>query len=575
MDEGRVAVFGRRRHRLLSLALLVLADSAAILLPLWPGHLSAPAGPHDEASPDWTTRLEVLHDPSRALTLADILAAEQAVAFTPVPGHSINPGFTRAASWLRLTVTGTRDETVLLAMKPNFVDLIDVYIGAPGDEAGAFTHLAMGDHRPLPPNAIAGLDDVVPLVLTAGGTTRVYIRIAAVSSALGLSVDLYRPADHTVRATVAGLAYGGWFGGMAVLLVIQLVFYAFDRKPYYGLRSPRCWRCWSILWLGLALTLAQRAGFDPMPEWVTHAYAVGCLVQTILLTGSLGVRLRAAEALNRLMRERALEAARAAEQRAIALVAERTRELAAAKQLAEEALAAELASQQRQVRFMEVISHQYRTPLAVIGAHVDNIGLSLPPEDTDNRRRLDRVRRGIARLVQVLEVNLSRSRFEGPAFQPELQPAILADIANEAARRGRDLLQHAILLEIAPAAGEARVMADAQMIGIAIINLLENAVKYTPRGRAPVTLSCTVDGMMAVIAVADKGVGIAKADRNRVFDRFVRGSNAGGVDGLGLGLSLVSRIVTMHGGRVTMDSRVGEGTTVRIVLPLLGAAPVA
>jgi signal transduction histidine kinase len=126
------------------------------------------------------------------------------------------------------------------------------------------------------------------------------------------------------------------------------------------------------------------------------------------------------------------------------------------------------------------------------------------------------------------------------------------------------------MVEITPEAKDAHVMADAEMLGIAIINLLENAVKFSVlTGSAPVILSCSVGGQAAVIAVSDKGIGIPAGEIERVLARSVRGSNAQSVEGSGMGLSLVSRIVVAHRGKVAIDSAAGEGTTVRIILPIL------
>ncbi len=650
--------------------------------------LCGSAHAQDAAAP--VARMEMLIDPSGALSLADVLSEADA-RFAPVAGGSVSLGYTHDAAWLRLSIDSAADRDMLLSLAPNFVDLLDVYVAQqqPGLGPDGFTYLAMGDQRPLPVDAVSGLDNVVPLTLRAGQTTLVYIRMAATNSALTLTTELYPPSAHTLRITASALAYGVWFGGMAVLLVIQLVFHHFDRKPYYLLlaiatlvamlvytgtlglsrlflfpaggsgndiftagmtwlgltastlagasilelprRAPWFNRifwfiaaigllgvvaaflganiaysplgtiasvgvatlgafqglrtanrdgagtrlraaAYFILWLGVVATFAQRAGVGMLPNWVSHAYAVSCVVQTVLLTAALGVRLRAAETLNRVMGEQALVAAKVAEQRANDLVTERTRELAVAKQVAEDALRAELAFQEQQVRFMEVISHQYRTPLAAVRSHVDNIGLSLPEGDTANRGRLDRVRRGIVRLVEVLEVNLTRSRLQGSAFRPSLVRSPLGEIVAAAGRRGADLLQPGIVTQITPEAEEARILADADMVGIAIINLLENAVKFsTQKSEDPVVLSCAVESGYGVIRVIDKGIGIPAQDIAGILGRSVRGSNTGGIAGSGMGLSLVARIAAAHGGRVEIDSTAGQGTTVTILVPLAPA----
>lgn len=327
---------------------------------------------------------------------------------------------------------------------------------------------------------------------------------------------------------------------------------------------------YSVLWAGVVAVMVQRTVLIDLPIWTVHFYGVACLLQALLLTGALSVRLRAAENLNLAMQKQALVAAQEAEVQARMLVEERTRELVAARQTAEDALQAELASQQQQVRFMEVISHQYRTPLAAIRTNVDNVGLSLPPSDEANHTRLERMRKGILRLVEVLEVNLSRARLQGASFRPVLAHASAADVVEAAAVRGRDLLQSRIVTNISDDAAVVRIQADPDMLSVAIVNLLENAVKYSrSRGREPVVLSCRVEDGKVAIAITDKGIGIPPDEIELAFTPAWRGSNATALDGSGMGLSLVGRIVAVHDGTIDIDSTVGVGTTVTIWLPAI------
>lgn len=637
------------------------------------------------AIPSLDGRIEVLRDPSRAMTLGDVLAA--ADRFTPVRGSGINLGYTRDAAWLRLRVPGTADQTALLTLTPNFVDLVDVYVaqesalGAPDE----FAHIAFGDQRPLPDDGLSGLDDIVPIQLQRNVDTIIFIRIAATNSSLNISASFHSPSTHTYQVTISALLSGIWLGSMAALLITQLVFYYFDRRSFFALlalstlgavlvymgnlglsrfllfpdggegndvflaasvwfglaasslaapsilelpgRNPWVNRiilagavfgavgmvfailglnlvfapvgtlvalflatlamavsirratargtgarlraaAYTILWFGAVATLVQRAGLWELPNWAAHSYAVSCLIQTLLLTASLAVRLRAVEATNKAVVAQALSAARTAEQRAVEMVEERTRELAAAKRVAEEALLTELQSQQRQVRFMEVISHQYRTPLASIRSNVDSIGLSLPADDRENRERIDRIRRGILRLVETLEINLSRSRLQGTHFDPKLEHVDVGNFVEAVAARARDFLYREILVKISPAAAATQIAADSEMLGIAVLNLLENAVKFTAQaGNAPVRLVCSIAGDRAVLSVEDQGIGIPADEIAAVLARSVRASNAGAVEGSGIGLSLVSRIVTAHGGSFEMKSAPGNGTTATIEVP--------
>lgn len=662
---------------------LLIAFAVAILLTFWA------AMPQHAAPDDPRLSVEWLVDPAGALTLEQVTGEQVtgpvAAAFAPAHGHSVNLGYVRDVVWLRLTIRAGQSGIVYLSLTPNIVDRVDVHVPAANTLPGGPTTWLMGDHRPLaaPPSAI---DDVVPLRLQAGVPALVHVRAAAVNTVMSLQFALHTPEEHAWRTTLTALLSGAWFGGMAILLVIQLVFHHYDRRPYFlllavstfmamlvyfgtlglsrvflfpqggvgndvftagaawlgisasvmagrsileiprvaprldvvflaaalsgpvglafvlagqnmlfgpvahtimvgmtslgavqGLRSMdgadastrlRA-AAFVVLWAGVLLLVLQRAGVGSMPDWVANSYATALIIHTVLLTGALAERLRRAESLNTAMREMALDAALTSESRANALVEERTRELAAAKRVAEDALEAEREAQRRQVRFMEVISHQSRTPLATIRTQVANIELSLPDGDAANRKRLARVRRGIARLVEVLEVSLARSRLQGPAFEPEFRTEPAVPLAQEAASRARELLNADIRVEVAPGASEARVRADGDMVIIAILNLLENASKFArPEVRAPIVLSVARDGDTLRLQVEDRGVGIAAPELERVFEARFRGSNVGSSPGTGTGLSLVARIAAIHGGEVSLTSAIGEGTTATLLLPL-------
>lgn len=361
--------------------------------------------------------------------------------------------------------------------------------------------------------------------------------------------------------------FGSVFGiSMAFVNMLQSLRYANSE----GAASRLTAAAFTAVCLGAFLTMTQRLGVDWLPNWTSHSYGIAGLVQTILLTGALAVRLRDAEAQNRRMKDQALQNAQEAEQRASQLVVERTRELVDARKMAEDALQAEMQSQLRQVRFLEVVSHQYRTPLAAIRSSIDSIGLALPAEDEGNRSRIERIRRSVARLVEILEVNLARSRLQGPAFRPELSRMSVGAVIQSAVQRARDLANGAeIRLDIPDDAASRQIMADTGMLEIALLNVLENAVKYTAlKGDAPILLSLEASGKNVAIAVRDEGIGIPAAELPDVFKNSVRGSNATNAEGSGLGLFLVEKIVSAHGGTVDAESRESEGTTMRITLPV-------
>ncbi len=321
--------------------------------------------------------------------------------------------------------------------------------------------------------------------------------------------------------------------------------------------------------IGAFLSMAQRLGVDWLPNLAAHSYGIAGLVQTTLLTGALAVRLRDAEALNLRMKDDALKSAQESGQIAARMVEEKTAELVEARRVAEEALQAEMQSQLRQVRFLEVVSHQYRTPLAAIRSSIDSIELSLPPENAGDRGRIERVRRSIARLVEILEVNLARSRIQGPSFRLEPVRVSVGTVVRSTLQRARDLVNGPdIRLDMTDDVAARTVLADATMLELAILNVLENAVKYTAlKGAAPIRVAVRRDGSCILLTVEDEGIGIPAPDVAHVFEDSVRGSNVRSVEGSGLGLFLVAKIMAAHEGTVDIDSREGVGTTVRITLP--------
>ena len=113
------------------------------------------------------------------------------------------------------------------------------------------------------------------------------------------------------------------------------------------------------------------------------------------------------------------------------------------------------------------------------------------------------------------------------------------------------------------------VHADERLLGHIFTNLLSNAVKYSEPG-ATVRFAVERDGRDAKCVVSDQGIGISEDDQKQLFKAFHRGGNVGSRPGTGLGLLLVKRCAELHGGKVQVNSRMGEGTTVIVTLPFFG-----
>jgi signal transduction histidine kinase len=170
--------------------------------------------------------------------------------------------------------------------------------------------------------------------------------------------------------------------------------------------------------------------------------------------------------------------------------------------------------------------------------------------------------RRLSRLVEDL-MDLTRADLGLLAIRPSATD--VAAVINETVdtfRRG-----HATLVSVELPAGALTVTVDAERIHQVLLNLLENAVRYSPEG-APITVTVSASGpALARVTVRDRGPGIAAAEQQRIFQRFIRGAAAEGKGGLGIGLYLCRMIVERHGGSIGVDSTVGDGAAFWIDLP--------
>jgi two-component system, OmpR family, phosphate regulon sensor histidine kinase PhoR len=183
---------------------------------------------------------------------------------------------------------------------------------------------------------------------------------------------------------------------------------------------------------------------------------------------------------------------------------------------------------------------------------------------------LEMIERAAGRLRNLIEDLLTLAKVESGSIHPVRQAVNLADVISTAARTMRPLATSngLTLTSACPPTGLA-VEGDPDQLDRALVNLMSNAVKFTPTGGHISVTGEAADGW-AVVTVQDTGIGIPDADREHLFTRFFRASNAvgRGITGTGLGLAIIRSIAVGHGGEVRLDSREGEGTTVTFRLPL-------
>lgn len=219
--------------------------------------------------------------------------------------------------------------------------------------------------------------------------------------------------------------------------------------------------------------------------------------------------------------------------------------------------------------FVANVSHELRTPLAAIAGSVETL-LGGALEDPQYARQfVEMIHRHAGRLGGLLGDLLDLARIESgepPARREEIEVADLIDAALSAVghlakERGIELLEE-------PPEQEISLKGDRKQIEQALVNLLDNAVKYTEPG-GTVTVKGKRDGTEIHLIVSDTGCGISEEHIPRIFDRFYRADKARSreMGGTGLGLSIVKHVAQAHGGRVEVDSSPGHGSTFRIILP--------
>ena len=218
------------------------------------------------------------------------------------------------------------------------------------------------------------------------------------------------------------------------------------------------------------------------------------------------------------------------------------------------------------------VAHDLKTPLTRIKARVESALRGEKP--SDYREALEKTVEESDRLLATFNALLSIARAESGQSRSGLEPVDARSIVSDVAELYEPMAEEqGGTLQVSPAMPELPVQADRQLLAQAISNLIDNALKYGAKpGDAPViTLTASIDGKRAVIAVGDHGEGIPAVDRTHVLERFVRLDASRSRPGNGLGLSLVASVMKLHGGALILADN-NPGLLAKLELPLREAA---
>ncbi|NUS43274.1 MAG: sensor histidine kinase [Mycobacteriaceae bacterium] len=218
--------------------------------------------------------------------------------------------------------------------------------------------------------------------------------------------------------------------------------------------------------------------------------------------------------------------------------------------------------------FVANVSHELKTPVGAMSLLAEAL-LESADDPASVQHFGERVRAEAIRLGNMVSELIALSRLQGAEKLPDLDVVDVDAVVTEAVDRSRTAAEVAGISVSTDSPSGLEVLGDQTLLVTALSNLVENAIAYSPRG-SHVSVSRTLRGDKVAVAVTDRGIGIAKEDQERVFERFFRVDKARSraTGGTGLGLAIVKHVAANHNGDITLWSKVGTGSTFTLRIPV-------
>lgn len=353
------------------------------------------------------------------------------------------------------------------------------------------------------------------------------------------------------------------------LIIMPVTTYLYYKKLDWGNPAQRLFFLFfASCTLAALVNLLRLLGVIPINTFTNTFIMINTIFHMILLNTALSEKLLQAEKLAR-------TAAKTSETRAVTLANEMTQELRKSKQQLEQSLKKEQATLQEQSRFIDMISHEYRTPLAIIKTNLDILELKAKPEwhSTDNLNAMTNATR---RLQEIFNTGLSKGlnkdqwRYNITPVMKTLNARQTTDcILSDASV----LWSNAVISIDHQLSSSAMIKADAALLKTVLFNLIDNGLKYSPPDS---TIHCSTeqDDQTIVFRISNPVPHPEQIDLKALKDKYYRGGNSAGTTGLGMGLYLIGQIIEQHRGHLNIQlsekiatSGVAE-FTVSVTLPL-------
>jgi PAS domain S-box-containing protein len=219
-------------------------------------------------------------------------------------------------------------------------------------------------------------------------------------------------------------------------------------------------------------------------------------------------------------------------------------------------------------RFVSMVSHEFRTPLATILSSLSLVRKYKETNDNEKQEKhMERIKTSVNNLTDILNDVLSLSKLEEGKVTVAPEDIDISEFVNEVLQDVQVIAKSGQQLNYKHIQGELLTSLDKKILRHILFNLVTNAIKFSPENK-PVTIQTSIINNKFILSVEDQGIGISEEDQKHLFESFFRGENAINIQGTGLGLNIVSRYVDLLEGTIQLNSKLDEGTKFTIYIPL-------
>lgn len=252
----------------------------------------------------------------------------------------------------------------------------------------------------------------------------------------------------------------------------------------------------------------------------------------------------------------------------VARLEEEVNERKKAEEEARKALEKERELNELKTKFVSIASHEFRTPLSTVlssAALISQYNEKREPEKIE--KHVNRIKSSVNHLTAILNDFLSLGKLEEGRIEVSYESVNIGEFLNEIEEQIGAMLKDGQHLVVYCDTAVTDMISDPRMLRNIFYNLISNASKYSEPGKK-IYISCTTTGGRVRFEFRDEGIGIPDDDQRHMFERFFRASNAGNIQGTGLGLNIVRRYIELLRGTISFTSRSGHGTTFTVELPV-------